>query len=343
MSIKISFCIPTYNFGRFIGEALEGIIAQATDEVELVVVDGASADNTQEVIRHYQKLFPRISYFLREKNMGVDRDIDKAVELAKGQYCWLMSADDRPKPGAIKRMLGEIESGYNIYLCNRTECDFSLRPIKDRLFLSRGIGDSVFDLSDNASLAYYLNKSRAMGALFSYCSSLVFNRQNWNDISYDDLLTGTCYAHVYRLFSLINLKACRLKYIREPLIFCRGNNDSFLAQGQVRRLFIDIDGYSLLAGRLFAKDIKARKLFLQVVMRDIKFAYLIKIRSLIDEAGVWEEAKTRLSGYGYSAAALGLAGTLGSLKTFVKIFFNIRGKIKNRLFCVYGIRKKICA
>ena len=54
--IRLSICIPTYNFGEFIGATLQSIIKQATDEVEIVVVDGASTDNTAEVVRAFQRM-----------------------------------------------------------------------------------------------------------------------------------------------------------------------------------------------------------------------------------------------------------------------------------------------
>ena len=57
MGIKLSFCIPTYNFADFIGETLESIIIQATDEVAVIIVDGGSTDNTREIVESYQKNF----------------------------------------------------------------------------------------------------------------------------------------------------------------------------------------------------------------------------------------------------------------------------------------------
>ena len=60
--IRLAICIATLNRGAFIGETLESIIRQATDEVEIVVVDGASTDNTEEVVRGFQQRWPRLNY-----------------------------------------------------------------------------------------------------------------------------------------------------------------------------------------------------------------------------------------------------------------------------------------
>src|ERR1700674_2032053 len=66
--IKLSVCIATLNRGAFLGATLESIICQATDEVEIVVLDGASTDNTGDVIRQYQECFPRLRYFRQNAN-----------------------------------------------------------------------------------------------------------------------------------------------------------------------------------------------------------------------------------------------------------------------------------
>ena len=70
--IRLSICMPTYNFGRFIGEALDSIMKQATDEVEIIVLDGASTDNTLDVVRSFQARFPRIYYHCLSRRGGID-------------------------------------------------------------------------------------------------------------------------------------------------------------------------------------------------------------------------------------------------------------------------------
>jgi abequosyltransferase len=129
MAIKISFCIPTLNRGAFLGATLESIISQATESVEIVIVDGGSTDNTSEVVRQHQKNFPRLRYFRADapdvkaktptpSNIGFDQDCNRAVELAQGEYCWLFTDDDLLKPGAISAVLKEAVKGYSLIVVN---------------------------------------------------------------------------------------------------------------------------------------------------------------------------------------------------------------------------------
>ena len=87
MSIKLSLCIPTYNRAAFLSEALDSVIQQATDEVEIVISDNASNDGTAEMVTEYQGKFPRITYYRQPENLGFDRNMLRAVDLARGEYC----------------------------------------------------------------------------------------------------------------------------------------------------------------------------------------------------------------------------------------------------------------
>src|SRR5712675_926545 len=82
IKVALSICIATYNRAAFIGATLDSIIVQATEQVEIVVLDGGSTDNTEEVVRRYRQDFSRLRYFRQKTKMGIDRDFPKAVQLA---------------------------------------------------------------------------------------------------------------------------------------------------------------------------------------------------------------------------------------------------------------------
>ena len=82
--IQLSICIATLNRASFLRETLDNILPQTTDGVEVVVVDGASTDNTREVVQQAAARFGRLRYVRLEKKGGVDQDYCKAVELASG-------------------------------------------------------------------------------------------------------------------------------------------------------------------------------------------------------------------------------------------------------------------
>ncbi len=101
----LSICIATRNRAEAIGPTLDALIAQCPAEVELVVVDGASTDATSQVVGGLAEQHACLRYFPQQENSGIDGDFDKAIQFARGEYCWLLSDDDIPLEGALQRVL----------------------------------------------------------------------------------------------------------------------------------------------------------------------------------------------------------------------------------------------
>lgn len=320
---RLSICIPTYNFAEFIGETLQSVLRQSADDVEVVVLDSGSTDATPEIVRSFQQEFPALRYYRREKKGGIDRDLAETVSLARGEYCWLMSSDDTLIPGSIARVLDEIGRGHDIYLCNRVECDRDLVPVRERPWFPRRVGNSEFDLSVRSDLLVYLDAAQSIGALFSYISSIVVRRSRWEQVGYAEALGGTNYAHVFRLFSIARAGG-RLKYLSTPLVLCRGDNDSFGDKGQLNRFLIDLDGYQLLASRLFPGDEAAEHAFKAVMRREHAWFMLASLRSRVANARDWNNFEERLSSYGYSRAQLRVIRMLGASGPLLSVAQHLR-------------------
>lgn len=152
MSAKmLSICIATRNRGAFIGATLESIINQVTDEVEIVVLDGASTDDTGEVIRRYQQRYPGLRYFRQNTNSGIDRDFAQAVDLARGEYCWLFSDDDVLKPGAIRTVLDTLRANYSLVIVNSEVRSADLRTVLEPQRIPC-VDDRIYESKDSDRL-----------------------------------------------------------------------------------------------------------------------------------------------------------------------------------------------
>lgn len=260
MPVRLSFCIPVYNFGAYLGATLDSVVRQATSEVEIVVLDGGSTDATPEVVAAAQRRFPRLRYVRRERRGGIDRDLALAVAHAEGSHCWLLAGDDLLVDGAVADLLARTRAEHDIYLCESILCRLDMTPIgKHRLSaLDR---DAVLELGDPGARRSWFAAARNTAAFFSFCSSLVVRKARWDAVAHDDAFVGTCWDHVARLFRMIP-HGLRLAYVSEPRLHKRGENDSFLERGLARRYAITIDGYTRLADTFFghgseeARDIR---------------------------------------------------------------------------------------
>ena len=91
-NIKVSVITPTYNSEKFIKETLESIINQTHKNLEVLVVDDCSKDNTIEIVKSFND--SRIKLFQNEKNSGAAYSRNKALSEATGDYIAFLDGDD---------------------------------------------------------------------------------------------------------------------------------------------------------------------------------------------------------------------------------------------------------
>lgn len=107
----VSICIPVFNGGRFIHRALESCINQTYKNIEIIVVDDNSIDNTQEIVLKYAAKDERIKYFYNEKNLGMLPNWMKVFQLASGEYLQHLGHDD----WLSKNYIEEGVRNFNLY------------------------------------------------------------------------------------------------------------------------------------------------------------------------------------------------------------------------------------
>lgn len=95
---KITIITPSYNQGQFIEETILSVINQGYPNLEYIIIDGGSTDNTVDVIKKYEKY---IHYWVSEKDTGQANAINKGLKIATGQIINWLNSDDVLLPGAL--------------------------------------------------------------------------------------------------------------------------------------------------------------------------------------------------------------------------------------------------
>jgi len=257
--IRLSICIPTYNFRKFIGQTLDSIIKNIRDNVEIIILDGGSTDDTAQIVAQSQLNCPSIKYHKQNYRGGIDRDIATVISLAQGDYCWLFSADDIMLPGAIDKVLNYINSNHDVYLCEQILCDYSMRPIKKHPVFYRITAPETFQLNDAGQRRRYFSRARTSEAFFSFLSGPIFKRAIWKKADgIPESFYETCWGLAGRLLSLVPT-GLTVHYLGEALLYKRGvneqrDNDSFSAQGMVNRMRISVEGFRHIAQTIFGRE-----------------------------------------------------------------------------------------
>jgi abequosyltransferase len=251
--MKLSVPIPVYNFAEFLPETLDSILSQdCAEQVEILVVDGASTDGTPELMQRLCAGHPNLRYHRLPEKGGIDRDMAKCVELAKSEYCWLFSGDDIMSPGALRAILAEIESGHDVYILKHMECLKDMRPLMEYPVLEPDI-PGVFELSDEAQRLDYFKRAKNSEAFFSFMGGLVVKRSAWNRLPLNSDFVGSCWAHAARFFELMK-SGLSVKYTGRVRLQRRGENDSFSDKGLVRRYQLQVEGFHRLVDTFFGRD-----------------------------------------------------------------------------------------
>ena len=141
-SSLVSVIIPVYNYARYLAEAIESVLSQTHQRLEIIVIDDGSSDQSGEVARSFAA--KRVRY-CHQVHAGIGPARNKGVELAQGDFFGFLDADDRWPEDKIERQLRAFESdptlemvfGQVVQLQNGSEWESGIR---DR---NLGVADMV--------------------------------------------------------------------------------------------------------------------------------------------------------------------------------------------------------
>lgn len=122
MQPLVSVIVTSYNHSMFIEQALNSILAQTYPNIEIIVVDDASSDGSQKIIKKYQKenrfafIERSVNYYSAEKKTG-DKPIIQAMKSATGKYISVVDSDDYISPDKLTTQVALLEKNPQASLC----------------------------------------------------------------------------------------------------------------------------------------------------------------------------------------------------------------------------------
>lgn len=279
--ILLTICIPTYNRRVFLESTLQSVVEQATEEVEVVISDSGSTDQTDALVHAFQMKYSFIRYESLPYWFSADKNFLRVISLSRGKYCWFLSSDDCIAPGAIEKVLNCLRadpklSGLSL---NRICYDVSMEQIIPSDFPSILRRNMLFN-----------NSNECIEKLFTYfpfLSGQVVRKSYWDSILIETDVQRNFYSYIHVLIILkIVRKYSHWMYLHDPLIKCRLGNDSFLGQGYYNRFEMDAVGFSQIIReeaffRRLESKIVSRLLRIVVASHIIRAVLHLKDRSLM--------------------------------------------------------------
>ncbi len=118
--IKISVIVPIFNAGQYLEKCLDSIVSQSLEDIEIILIDDGSTDNSAEICKKYLT-DSRVTYYHKE-NEGLAAARDDGMMRASGEYIGFVDADDWLKPEMYEKMYNAAKSNdSDVVFCNCIE------------------------------------------------------------------------------------------------------------------------------------------------------------------------------------------------------------------------------
>lgn len=128
---KLSILIPAYNVEQWLSRCLNSILAQNTEDVEIIIVDDGSTDNTLQCAKKFSAKWNKIKVFSKN-NEGVGAARNFLLDKAQGEYIWFVDSDDYIVDGCLISILAELSGDLDLL-------SVAYNDVQQRLFEGKGI------------------------------------------------------------------------------------------------------------------------------------------------------------------------------------------------------------
>lgn len=143
--IRLSIITVCFNSGDTIERTIRSVLSQKNEEIEYIIIDGKSTDNTLEIIYKYKQ---DIDYFISEKDNGISDAFNKGIKVSRGEWIGIINADDQYLPGAFNILLNNAQEEAGVFFGN------GIRAYSDTQFRKYMADPNVDGLHDSMTLVH---------------------------------------------------------------------------------------------------------------------------------------------------------------------------------------------
>jgi glycosyltransferase involved in cell wall biosynthesis len=213
-SKSISVIIPNYNYGRYLSEAIESALNQTYSNIEVIVVNNGSTDNSLEILRAYGGKIKLID----QQNLGQSGARNSGLIHAEGDYIAFLDADDYWHPTKIEKQVSLMSDKTELVYCGISRTVGSEKQI-----ISQKLPEFKGDCSD-----YFLSKP-GVSIVLSGESTAIFSRALFEKVGdFDRKLNSAAGWDFFRRCSKYTL----FDYVPEPLVFYRLHDSNMSKSSQ---------------------------------------------------------------------------------------------------------------
>lgn len=205
----VSVIIPCYNHQNYVEKSLKSVLNQTYKNIEIIVIDDGSKDNSVNILKELQK----VNHFILEcqENMGVCKTLNKAISMSKGKYIAILASDDYWDLSKIEKQVKVLETSENSEFCFTQALEFDSNTNKKiNIFPKKPLSGNVLN---NVFIRQHVP-----------AGSMIFSRKLFDKLNgFDETLKEEDWDFVIR--SAANTKFIGIK---EPLFFYRSHETNIM-------------------------------------------------------------------------------------------------------------------
>lgn len=216
----VSVIIPNYNYGNYIQESIESVINQNYQNVEIIVVDDGSTDNSVSIIKKFAKSLTLI----QQENSGVSAARNHGMRFAKGDFICFLDSDDSWEPDKISLQISKfIDSEIGVVYSSINICDENLRHLEVLQALYKG------------DVEYLYYKFPTSAIILLGCSSAMIRSELARSVGeFDTSLHTSADWDYFRRLS----KRTIVEFVEEPIVNYRRHISS-MSSGSIEKYYLD--------------------------------------------------------------------------------------------------------
>jgi len=134
--VRVSVLVPSYNAEKYIEETIKSILSQDFEDLEVIIVNDKSTDNTKKIVENLMKDSSKIKLVDLERNKGRAGAINGGLEVAEGEYITFLDSDDLMAQGRISAEVEFLDKNPEISL---VYCNMKVRPIEEEPYIVEAI------------------------------------------------------------------------------------------------------------------------------------------------------------------------------------------------------------
>lgn len=216
----ISIIVPVYNTEKYLKKCLDSLINQTYKDIEIIIVNDGSTDNSKDILKEYQEKYPNIIKYYEKENGGLSSARNYGIQKSKGSYLAFVDSDDYVSPYFIEKMYDFAKKNvYEIVVCD------SIKVFNDHEeILKSNPKYSVDDVKN-----YIISHPMA-------CTRLIKK-----DLFTDQYMftIGTYYEDLCLMPTFVN-KTIRIGFLDEALYYYYQRENSIMNQKAFNEKFYDI-------------------------------------------------------------------------------------------------------